>query len=117
MIRSSVDLPQPEAPTSVRNSPSAMSRSIPVRTSTLPNDFPTPRSSTLAMLGLVHGSRRLCRPPRRIDLVQDVVDPVRRKPRDVVMSHRDVAAREVVDGGAEALVARHLGLVVGTDQK
>ena len=41
MIRSSVDLPQPEAPSSTMNSPSAMSRSTPLSTSVLPKDLRT----------------------------------------------------------------------------
>ena len=35
IMRSSVDLPQPEGPTSTTNSPSAISRSMPWMTSTL----------------------------------------------------------------------------------
>ncbi len=41
MMRSSVDLPQPEGPTKTTNSPSATSRSMPFSTSTLPKDFLT----------------------------------------------------------------------------
>ena len=42
--RSSVDLPQPEGPTNTTNSPSAMSRSMPLRTSSAPNDLRMPCS-------------------------------------------------------------------------
>ena len=40
-IRSSVDLPQPEGPTSTMNSPSAMSSEIPCRTRVLPKSLRT----------------------------------------------------------------------------
>ena len=39
MMRRSVDLPQPEAPSRTMNSPSAMSRSTPLSTSVLPKDL------------------------------------------------------------------------------
>ena len=39
MMRSSVDLPQPDGPTKTTNSPSFTSRSMPFSTSTLPKDF------------------------------------------------------------------------------
>ena len=38
-MRSSVDLPQPEGPTSTMNSPSAMSSEMPCRTLVLPKSF------------------------------------------------------------------------------
>ena len=38
-MRSSVDLPQPDGPTSTMNSPSAMSREMPCRTLVVPKDF------------------------------------------------------------------------------
>ena len=38
-IRSSVDLPQPDGPTSTMNSPSAMSKPMPWMTFVLPKDF------------------------------------------------------------------------------
>src|SRR5580700_360908 len=48
IIRSKVDLPQPEGPTSTTNSPSLISTSTPRITSTAPNDFVTLRISTAA---------------------------------------------------------------------
>src|SRR5437764_627719 len=50
IIRSSVDLPQPDAPTSTTNSPFAMSRSIPRITETSPNRLSTLRTLTEAMV-------------------------------------------------------------------
>src|SRR5690242_10778290 len=42
-IRSKVDLPQPEGPTSTTNSPSSMGTVTPCRTSKAPNDLRTSR--------------------------------------------------------------------------
>src|SRR5437667_11455764 len=42
-IRSRVDLPQPEGPTSTTNSPSSIGTVTPCRTSKAPNDFRTSR--------------------------------------------------------------------------
>src|SRR5215472_12114350 len=42
-MRSRVDLPQPEGPTSTTNSPSSIGIVTPCRTSKLPNDFRTSR--------------------------------------------------------------------------
>ena len=48
MMRSAVDLPQPDGPSSDRNSPSRTSRSSPSSARTpLPNSFSTPRSDTI----------------------------------------------------------------------
>ena len=51
IMRSSVDLPQPEGPTSTTNSPSAMSTLTPCSTSTEPNALRTLRMSTVAIGG------------------------------------------------------------------
>ena len=48
-MRSSVDLPQPEGPTSTTNSPSSMETSTPWTTSWRPNALRTRLSSTEAM--------------------------------------------------------------------
>src|SRR6202007_2593870 len=48
-MRSSVDLPQPEGPTSTTNSPSAMSKLMPWMILNLPKDFSMPRKETVAM--------------------------------------------------------------------
>ena len=45
-IRSSVDLPQPDGPTSTTNSPSSMSNQIPWITFVAPNDFSMLRNET-----------------------------------------------------------------------
>src|SRR5204862_7523672 len=45
-IRSKVDLPQPEGPTSTTNSPSSIGIETPCKTSKLPNDFRTSRICT-----------------------------------------------------------------------
>src|SRR6185436_18805827 len=50
IMRSSVDLPQSEGPTSTQNSPSSMAMSTPCTTAVEPKDFLTPLSATAAML-------------------------------------------------------------------
>jgi hypothetical protein len=45
IIRRSVDFPQPEGPTKITNSPSAIDRSTPLMTCTSPNHFSTDFSS------------------------------------------------------------------------
>ena len=49
-ILSSVDLPQPDGPTSTTNCPSAMSTLTPCRTGTAPNAFDTLRIATCAIV-------------------------------------------------------------------
>src|SRR3982751_3424961 len=49
IMRSSVDLPQPDGPTRTQNSPSAMATSTPRITWVEPKRFLTPRMSTAAM--------------------------------------------------------------------
>src|ERR1700730_7946096 len=49
-ILSSVDLPQPEGPTSTVNSPLSMSRSMPFNTSSRANRFERPRMLNAAMM-------------------------------------------------------------------
>src|SRR5271167_1004669 len=48
-IRSKVDLPQPEGPTSTTNAPSSIGTLTPCRTSNPPNDFRTSRICTDAI--------------------------------------------------------------------
>src|SRR5512140_3361092 len=56
-IRSSVDLPHPDGPTSTMNSPSWMSNEIPWMTFVLPNDFSMSWNDTDAMItSLLHGA-------------------------------------------------------------
>src|SRR5262245_40255666 len=54
IMRSSVDLPQPDGPTSTQNSPSAIDTSTPCTTWVEPNDLRTALRSTAAMGGLVY---------------------------------------------------------------
>src|SRR6185295_15742855 len=61
IMRSSVDLPQPDGPTSTQNSPSAIETSTPCTTSVEPNDLRTALRATAAMGPLVYlglGRRR-----------------------------------------------------------
>src|SRR5215208_8497905 len=51
-IRSKVDLPQPEGPTSTTNAPSSIGIDTPCRTSKPPNDFRTSRICTDDILTL-----------------------------------------------------------------
>src|SRR6185437_12750753 len=57
IIRSKVDLPQPEGPTRITNSPSAMSTETPCSTSVVPNALRTFAIVTVAMLGVVASQR------------------------------------------------------------
>ena len=52
IIRSKVDLPQPDGPTKTQNSPSAISRSMPLMIEIDPKDFRTPRNCTSASASL-----------------------------------------------------------------
>ena len=62
--RSSVDFPQPEGPTKTTNSPSSISRSTPLITSTVPKDFLTWLSST-AVIAIVLGHQPFTDPASR----------------------------------------------------
>ncbi|MNT23698.1 hypothetical protein D3C72_1591290 [compost metagenome] len=53
MVRSSVDLPQPEGPTNTTNSPSAISRLMPCSTGTAPKLLLIPRSLSSAISSLL----------------------------------------------------------------
>src|SRR3954466_7512219 len=65
IIRSSVDLPQPDGPTRMTNSPSSISTSTPWSTSVTPNVLRTLRMETLAMVLLdVPYPKRRRGPPR-----------------------------------------------------
>src|SRR5947209_17081667 len=57
IMRSSVDLPQPDGPTSTQNSPSAMATSTPRITGVDPKRLWTPRMSTAAINALLRGPR------------------------------------------------------------
>ena len=54
-IRSKVDLPHPEGPTSTTNSPSEMSKLIPWMIFILPKDFSIFRNETEAMVSFFQG--------------------------------------------------------------
>src|SRR5690349_18035559 len=58
IMRSSVDLPQPEGPTRMTNSPSSISTLTPCRTSVEPNDLRTFRMETVAMMFLGYPPHR-----------------------------------------------------------
>src|SRR5918912_859095 len=66
-IRSNVDLPQPEGPTSTTNSPSSIGIDTPCKTSKFPNDLRTSRICTddieftpsFSGIGAASGQRRL----------------------------------------------------------
>src|SRR3984957_529831 len=57
-IRSKVDLPQPEGPTSTTNAPSSIGTLTPCRTSNPPNDFRTSRICTDAIHSLPNQKTR-----------------------------------------------------------
>src|ERR1700722_16189373 len=60
-IRSKVDLPQPEGPTSTTNAPSSIGTLTPCRTSNPPNDFRTSRICTDAIHSLPNQKLRSVR--------------------------------------------------------
>src|SRR5439155_712567 len=60
ILRSSVDLPQPEGPTSTQNSPSAMEMSTPCTTSVEPKDLRTPRNETADIVSPPRENARAC---------------------------------------------------------
>src|ERR1700751_5260075 len=61
IMRSNVDLPQPDGPTSTQNSPSAMPMSTPRMTCVEPNHLWTPVMVTAAMHSSSHAPCRRCR--------------------------------------------------------
>ena len=67
IMRNSVDLPQPDGPTSTTKAPSAMSIDTPCSTSVAPKDFRRSRISTDAMRLILPrvAARRLLRLGRR----------------------------------------------------
>src|SRR3954470_20010616 len=113
MIRISVDLPQPEGPTRVRNSPSATSRLMPLRTAVPSKDFSIESSGRDA----TNTPPKLGYPPRRVDFVDDVVDHERLEALDLLDRCLDRVRRELVLDGPEPALADHLGLHGGPDHK
>src|SRR5205085_6929603 len=73
-MRSKVDLPQPEGPTSTTNSPSSIGIDTPCSTSKLPNDLRTSRIWTDDIQSLPSIARRYLRSPSPLVLVQDARD-------------------------------------------
>src|SRR5438105_4783277 len=53
----------------------------------------------------------------RIDLVDDVVDPICRKPRNIDDAGFQRGAVNLVENGPKALFSRHIGLDLGANQK
>src|SRR3954447_22656184 len=109
MMRISVDFPQPDGPTSVRNSPSRIERSIPFRTLVSPNAFEMPLSSTDAISS--------GRPARRINFVDHVVDDERSQSFNLDDCGREAVRSESVAHGAQSLLSWHGRLQLGTDNK
>ena len=58
MHRRNVDLPEPEGPMRQNTSPVCTSRSMPLRTSTGPNDLWTPSAFTMAVMPTTPFGRR-----------------------------------------------------------
>src|SRR4051812_7076880 len=73
IMRSNVDLPQPEGPTSTQNSPSSMVMSTPRMTCVDPNHFSTPVMVTAAMSGFARAAR------------DDILGPAGGEPGDDVL--------------------------------
>src|SRR3954470_7677840 len=109
MMRISVDFPQPDGPTSVRNSPSRIERSIPSRTLVSPNAFEMPLSSTDAIAS--------GRPARRINFVDHVVDEERSQSFDLEACDREAVRSKSVAHSAQSLLSWHGRLQLGTDDK
>src|SRR5205823_6085345 len=53
----------------------------------------------------------------RIDLVDDVVDPICRKPRNIDDAGFQRGAVDLVENGPKALFSRHIGLDLGANEK
>src|ERR1700743_671796 len=110
MMLSSVDLPQPDGPTRIRNSPASTSMSIPLRISTLPKVLRTlaivsaPISSSLHRAGR-HGAHEI--------LASNNIDEQRRQRGDqcrghvhVVFLDRTGRVREIVQADGDRLGIR-----------
>src|SRR5271166_4535182 len=99
MMLSSVDLPQPEGPTSTVNSPFSISRSMPFSTSSAPNRFESFRIRNAAIpVLLLHRARGQARqeiPPA------EQIDEQRRQRRDQHRRTLHAVLRVGADGGAE----------------
>src|SRR5687768_747450 len=96
-MRSKVDLPQPDGPTSTMNSPSWMSNSTPWITAVAPKDLRTSRNDTVAMrwgLGIsaLDGAGR---EPRHHVALERVVDRRRRQRVDEAGGHQQLPRRVV----------------------
>src|SRR5690348_7284878 len=86
IIRSSVDLPHPDGPTSTQNSPSAMATSTPRMTCVCPNHLCTPVMSTDAIAPDSRPLRRSSAPRRFPRPAYDrVIRPAGLPPRDDVL--------------------------------
>src|SRR5215216_2570028 len=109
MMRISVDFPQPDGPTSVRNSPSRIERSIPFRTLVSPNAFEMPLSSTDAISS--------GRPARRINFVDHGVDEERSQSFNLDDCGREAVRSEPEPPRAQWLLSGHGTLQLGTDDK
>src|SRR5215217_4306261 len=110
MVRSSVDFPQPDGPTNTTNSPSAISRSIPLRTSVDPKFLVTPVSRTSAMFParrfLLWRHRKRLQPPRNPHEAE-----ASRGPTGTIVPHIDPECLGRNGAGGLPNSARRLGLV------
>src|SRR5580692_7338860 len=88
IMASSVDLPQPDGPTSAMNSPVCASRSIPLRTSTEPKRLVSRETVSVAMIALsLDGALR---EPANEILAAEQIDQERRNGADHHRGARDV---------------------------
>src|SRR5512132_2509602 len=88
-IRNSVDLPQPDGPTSTVNSPSAMSNEMPWITFVVPNDFSMFLNDTEAMVVISRFHRAGGQPADHVAL-ERVVDRRRRQRVDQARRHQQL---------------------------
>src|SRR6185436_18643765 len=97
-MRSSVDLPQPDGPTSTMNSPSAMSSEMPCSTFVAPKDFSIPEKETEAirssplLLSCLYSPT--CKTAHHV-AAERVVDRGRRQAVDERGRHQDLPRRVV----------------------
>src|SRR6266540_6038321 len=97
-MRSSVDLPQPDGPTSTVNSPSAMSNEMPWITFVVPKDFSTFLNETDAMV-VSSGFHRAGGETADHVTLEHVIDRCRRQRVDEPGRHQQLPRRIV--GGEE----------------
>src|ERR1700722_4260100 len=109
IIANSVDLPQPDGPTSAMNSPVCASRSIPLRTSTEPKRLVSRETVSVAMIALsLDGALR--KPTNEIFAAEQVDQEGwncadhHRRARDVVRARVHLTGRERDQRGGDRLL-------------